>query len=312
VSVALLLAALPALYWPEPVATAAAVREAGIERLLVPPDQVDAWRAAGVSAEPLRALDRKARVSLDEPGLLVRADVASATLRPWVVANGWRFRRDPAGRFLYDALPPGKAALATAEVFVHGADAVLAIDPRDLVQVGLMLRFLATVPDAELPEVADVAVVDDGSALLGEVLSLLARRNLLFRLVGAPDPDARLTVQLGTEEFPRDEAADPDAFALAVRRRLTDARRSVRVFGSEVVLVRAVADSSHARIHLLNYGQRPIAGLRVRFAGRWDAGRALGDGIGPMPLEDHSPSDDATEFTLPELAIYTVVDLEAR
>jgi hypothetical protein len=310
-SLALFLAALPALYWPAPVATAAAVRQAGIERLLVPPDEVDAWRAAGVSAEPLSAAVRAARVPLDEPGLLVQPDGASVTVRPWVVANGWQFRRDPSRRYRYDDLPAGKAALAAAEAFAHGADAVLSIDPADLADAGRILRFLGTVPEVDLPEVADVAVVDDGSPLVGEVLRLLARHNLLFRTVRAPVPDARLNVELGTKEFPREDAADPDAFALAVRRRLTDARRSVRIFGSEVVLVRPEADARRARLHLLNYGGRPIAGLRVRLEGRWETGSALGDGVGRMRLEDWSPGDGATEFTVPELVTYAVVDLEA-
>jgi hypothetical protein len=78
-----------------------------------------------------------------------------------------------------------------------------------------------------------------------------------------------------------------------------------------VVLVRPEADARRARLHLLNYGGRPIAGLRVRLEGRWETGSALGDGVGRMRLEDWSPGDGATEFTVPELVTYAVVDLEA-
>jgi hypothetical protein len=307
----LFLAGLPALYWTEPVSSAPAVRGAGIERLLVPPDRLSGWRDAGVAAEALAASDRESRAALDAPGLLAQPDVATYTVRPWVVANGWRFRRDPRGRFRYDGLPPDRAALAAAEAFAYDADAILAIDPDGLERTGAMLRFLATVPDVDLPEVADVAVVDDGSPLVGEILSLLGRRNILFRPVPAAVSDARLCVQIGAPGFPREEAADPDAFSLAVRRRLTDDRRSVRLYGSEVTLVRVQRGARRARIHLLNYGSRAIAALRLRLEGRWEAGSARGDGLGEMALEDFSPSDTATELTLPELRTYAVLDLVA-
>ena len=61
-------------------------------------------------------------------------------------------------------MPAGKAALAAAEAFAYGADVVLKIDPADLASVGAMLAFLETLPSADLPPVADFAVVDDGSA----------------------------------------------------------------------------------------------------------------------------------------------------
>ena len=46
-----------------------------------------------------------------------------------------------------------------------------------------MLTFLEGLPAVDLPPVADLAVVDDGSAITGEVMNLLARRNLLFQVV---------------------------------------------------------------------------------------------------------------------------------
>ena len=79
-------------------------------------------------------------------------------------------------------VPAGKAALAAAEAFAYGADAVLKIDPADLASVGAMLTFLDSAAAADLPPVADFAVVDDGSAVTGEVMNLLARRNLLFQV----------------------------------------------------------------------------------------------------------------------------------
>jgi len=43
VSLLLLLATLPSLSWTQPVETTPAVRQAGIERLYVPPEAVAAW-----------------------------------------------------------------------------------------------------------------------------------------------------------------------------------------------------------------------------------------------------------------------------
>ncbi len=44
-SLALLLAALPVLYWEQPADTAAALRSAGIERLRVPAERAAEWAA---------------------------------------------------------------------------------------------------------------------------------------------------------------------------------------------------------------------------------------------------------------------------
>src|SRR5439155_7598300 len=116
------------------------------------------------------------------------------------------------------AVPAGKGALAMAEAFAYGADAALKIDPEDLGSVGAMLTFLEGLPAADLPAVADLAVVDDGSAVTGEVMNLLARRNLLFEVVRSPAARFRINVVLGGNEYPREEAADPSAFALTARR----------------------------------------------------------------------------------------------
>ena len=115
-SVLLFLATLPSLYWAQPVETAAAVRQAGIERLCVPAEAAAAWRAAGFTVVPLGEKDRSERTRLQAPGLRSRAEMASATVRPWVFANGWRFLRAPGGRYWGD-VPAGKAALAAAEAF---------------------------------------------------------------------------------------------------------------------------------------------------------------------------------------------------
>jgi hypothetical protein len=227
-----------------------------------------------------------------------------------VNANGWRFLRAPGGRYWGD-VPAGKAALAAAEAFAYGADAVLAIDPADLESFGRMLAFLASVPDSTLPTGRDIAVVDDGSPPIAEILNLMARRNLLFEVTRKETPDVALNVRLGSKEFPRKDAQNPESFALSVRRRLTDERRSLRLYGSEVVLARLVRDQGHARLHLLNYGGRMIDGLRVRLLGRWVPGEVRVFGQGPTAAEELLAAEGATEFSLGLLGPYAVVDLRA-
>jgi hypothetical protein len=306
----LFLATLPSLYWAEPVETAPAVRQAGIERLCVPAEAAAAWRAAGFTVVPVGETERSARTRLTPPGLRSRADVASASVRPWVFANGWRFLRSPGGRYWCD-VPAGKAALAAAEAFAYGADAVLAIDRADLETFAQIQAFLSSVPDSSLPAAADVAVVDDLSPPVGEVLNLMARRNLLFEVVPKEAPDVALNVRIGSKEFPRQDARNPESFALSVRRLLTDEKRSLRLYGSEVVLARFLRDARHARLHLLNYGGRPIDGLRVRLLGSWIPGEALAFGQGRQPVEEIVVHDGATEFSMGTLGPYAIVDLTA-
>src|SRR2546423_10993112 len=70
------------------------------------------------------------REKLLVPRLAGRANVASATSRPWLDANGWRLLRNPPGKFYYD-LPAGQAAMAAAEAVAYNAPVLLKIDPAD-------------------------------------------------------------------------------------------------------------------------------------------------------------------------------------
>src|SRR5919199_4309882 len=122
---------LPCVYWTGGIDTKAALAAASITHICVAPEQVEAWRAADFTATPITAADLASRESLPTPGVTARAGVASPTRAPWIVANGWRFSRHPEGRYLYD-VPAGHGALAAAEAFAYGADAVLKIDAADL------------------------------------------------------------------------------------------------------------------------------------------------------------------------------------
>lgn len=309
--VLLALLSLPTLYWPHGLERAQDLKTAGIERVSVPPDQADTWRKAGFTVMPLGAADLASREALLPPGILARANVASPTRRPWASVNGWRVLRNPGGKYIYD-LPAGSAALAAAEAFAYGADAVLKIDPADLPDLGKMLAFLKALPDVHLPGIADLAVVDDGSAETGEVMNVLVRRNLLFRVVRTPAPQFRINIQLGAKEYPRSDAADPIAFALGIRRQLTDEQRSLRIYGSETVIGRLTGDRGRARLHLLNYAQREVEGLRIRVRGTFRRGEACLPERGRVPLEDLAVADGFTEFSLPAIGSYVVIDLGQR
>jgi len=307
--VLVVLLSLPCVHWTEGIESRPALEAAGVKRVCVAPEQVEAWRAAGFSATPMTPKELASREALPTPGTTARVGVASPTRSPWVNASGWRFTKSPGGKYAYD-LPAGKAALAAAEAFAYGADAVLKVNPADLKNLGGMLTFLAGLPDVDLPPVADFAVVDDGSAITGEVMNLLARRNLLFQAVQKPSPRFRLNVAVGSPAYPLEEAADPNAFAQKIRGQLTDEQRSVRVYGSEVVICRLTGDAGRVRLHLINYGGRELEGLRVRVRGAYRDGEAHVAGAGRLPLQDYAVADGATEFSVPRIATYAVIDLK--
>lgn len=278
--------------WAQGAGSRAALEAAGITRICA-----------------LTDAERAAREALPTPGITARAGVASPTRSPWIVANGWRFVRHPEAKYAYD-VPAGKAALAAAEAFAYGADAALKVDPADFQTLGKMLAFLEGLPPADLPPVADFAVVDDGSAITGEVMNLLARRNLLFQAVPSPAARFRINIAIGGAGYSREEAADPGAFALKIRRQLTDEQRSLRIYGSEVVIARLASDHERSRLHLINYGGREIEGLRIRLRGHYRVREAFTSGAGRVAVEELVVAEGFTEFSVPRIAIYAVIDLD--
>lgn len=302
----LLAALLPALDWDQGPTTAKAVKDAGVQRLYVPADQVAAWKNQGFDAE---AFDAAKFVKLPAPGVEYKMNEAAATSLPWVDANGWRFARNGNHTYYY-GVPWRKAALAAAEAYANGVDAVVHLDPRELATFGKMLAFLRTIDVPPLPAMANIGIVDDGSDETGEVMNLMARRNMLFRVVTAPDPDCDINVQIGTAEFPKDAASDPFAFAIMVRKKLTDEKRLVRTYGSDVVLARLNGDAAHVRVHLINYGGGKVEGLRVRVRGEYAHGQLAAFGVPNAALADYGVTDGGTEFTIPSMNVYAVVDLK--
>ena len=118
----LLLAALPALFWDAPADTAPSLRDAGIQHIVTPAARLAEWKGVpGISAE---AADLQGAVKLLAPTVNYRMNQASASRAPWLVSNGWRFLRQPEGRFYYDAAG-APSAIAAAESFCFGASAMI-------------------------------------------------------------------------------------------------------------------------------------------------------------------------------------------
>ena len=97
--------------------------------------------------------------------------------------------------------------------------------------------------------------------------------------------------------------ANPAAFALRIRRgaRETTPARSVST-GARWSWAVSPPSPWRARLHLLNYGGRPVDALRIRVKGDLAGGR--GPCAGPRPRRRFSTTswrDGATEFSLPVL-----------
>lgn len=304
---ALLALALPGLYWDQGPETAALLERAGIEQIFVPPAGQQAWQGRSIDVQ---TADLQQATKLPEPGVQFRMNRASATRSPWITANGWEILRSPATLFRYEVKGP-PAELAAAEAFAYGARSLIATDEAGLEPLGRMLRFLRTQQQIELPPFADIGVIDDGSMETGELLTMLSRGNLLYRTVDAPDPSLKLNVKLGTPEYPTEQAAEPHVLAAKVRFNLTDEKRSLRIYGTTVVVARVVGDTERLRLHLLNYAgaERPVNGVRVRVFGRYSQQKIAAAGVEDPRLADVRVSEDATEFTVPEMRVYAIVDL---
>jgi hypothetical protein len=300
----LLAAAIPGVYWDQGPDTAPALKAAGIECIQVSPAKLSAWKNANYCAT---AADLSLYGKLPAPGVDYRPDVATATTAPWVVSNGVKLLR-AAGKQVFYPAGKNRAALAAAESFAFGAQALVEATPADLATLGPMLRFLRQSDTAPLPIRADIGFEDDGSPESAEVMNLLIRRNLLLRIVKSPDTSLALNVRLGAPDFPRSAAANPSEFAALVRQKLTDAKRSLRIYGSEVVIGRMNGDSSYTRLHLLNYSARKVEGLRVRVRGEFRSA-TMSAPAGSLPLSEFAPANGATEFSIPSLDSYAIVEL---
>lgn len=239
-------------------------------------------------------------------------NAANATSDPWIESNGWRYARG-VRRAHYATLPAGAAGLAAAEAFTFGVDAVLNPDPADVDALGDVLRFLRTHDQPRLPSLANIGIVDDGTAAMGEAMNMLTRRNLLYRVVPGRERGLDVTVRLGTRDFPADAVTNPSEFAARVRAALGDDRRLVRVYGSTTAIAHFTGAGGRARLYLLSYSRdRTQPSLRIRLAGRYQpvAVAAFGAAAGAA-LADLRHPGRTTEFSLPTFSTIAIVDLAA-
>ncbi|MEO8127841.1 MAG: hypothetical protein ABJF23_23365 [Bryobacteraceae bacterium] len=244
-------------------------------------------------------------VKLPVPSVQYRMNVASATTAPWVNANGWLIQRNAGKQVFYD-LPKGGAELAMAEAHAYNADALVKIAPEDADAYAKMNAFLQQLGPAG-PQIGNVAVVDDGSAQAGEGLNLLHRKNLLYRMVSSPDPKADLNIKVDKS------ITNPLDFAAEVREKLTDDKRLVRIYGSAVVLANLTGDArGRMQLHLINYGRRPVDGLRIRLRGSYVVRRANIYESADAKVTEFINRDGGTEFSIPRVGLYSVIDLEAK
>jgi hypothetical protein len=303
-----LAAILPGVFWDGPPDTAPALREAGVVRIAVPAERAREWKGVdGITAD---TFDLQKAVKVLTPSVNYRYDQASASRAPWINSNAWRFLRQPRGDFYYDA-PGVPAALAAAEAIAWGVPARVKTDAAGLKPLGQMLAFARALEAADLQPVADFGFIDDGSSTSGEVMNLLARDNLLYRLVRGPETGLKLVVRLGSSNYPLEKAKNPAAMAQIVRGDLTDDRRSLRLFGSAVVVGRLETAPGRLRLHLINYdgASRKVNGLRVRVLGEYAKHHLASAGSPDATLQDFAMLQGATEFTLPDLKTYAVIDL---
>jgi hypothetical protein len=238
----------------------------------------------------------------EAPRVEMRMNVASATTAPWIVANGWHFLRAPGKTWCYKP-PAGGAALAAAEAFAYGVTAEVTPVEADRAELAKIQEFLRKIDRPKLPPVANVGLIDDGSDLTGEVLNLMSRRNILYRIVKQPDPKLPLNLT------PKDEA-DPYLYASEVRRKIGDEKRLLRLYGTEVVIGYLTGDGKRMRLHLLNYARRPVLGLRVRVLGNWRKATLSVFGQEKSEPGEFTHLDGGTEFSVPQMDAYAVADLE--
>ena len=244
------------------------------------------------------------------PGVRFRPNEAQATTSPWVDSNAWRFQRG-LRKGNYSKLEAGSAPLAAAEAFTFHADAILNPDPADLPELAKILTFLKTLDQPALPVMANIGVIDDGSPVMGEVLNMLNRRNLLYRVVPKPDPKLDLNVRLGDPDFPKQAANNPSDFAARVRAKLGDDKRLLRLYGTNTAIAYLTGDGKRARLCVLSYSRNRVQqGVRIRLLGRYSAVKFAAYGAAPgAGLMDFDHPSGATEFTIPPFSTIAVIDL---
>ncbi len=236
------------------------------------------------------------------PGIEMRRNMAMATSAPWVDSNIWQFRRAPGKPYFCDV--SGKSvALAMAEAHSQGVELALRARPEQRQEFDAMTAFLKSVPEGPKKVWANLAVTDDGSEAAGEAMNLLSRRNLLFDINPGSKADLRLKLDKSI--------ANPYDFAQEIRHKLGEQKRLVRLYGSEITIADLRREGARVRLTLINYGRRPAEALRVRVRGHYSSVQARVYGVGEVKVTDQLVDGAFSEFSLPSLPLYAVIDFTA-
>lgn len=237
------------------------------------------------------------------PGLRFRMNMATATRAPWIDSNIWRFRRNPKGNFLCD-VKEKSVVVAMAEAFSQGVRLAVETNLTQKRDFDTMTAFLQSIPDGPRKPWANITVTEDGSALAGEALLLLTRRNLFYR-AGPRDAGSALHLTFTSK------SGNVYEQVLDARDKLGDEKRPVRIFGSEQTIVDVAREGNKVRLHFINYGSRAVETLRIRVEGKYNA-RSIKAYVYNSPdtkLTEFEQDGAFTEFTLEGLPVYAVLDL---
>lgn len=232
------------------------------------------------------------------PGVQFRRNMAMATSAPWVDSNLWKYRREQKMQYLCDVRQKS-VVLAAVEAFMENVNVSLQTAPEQRKDYDEILAFLKQIPEGPTRPWANYAVSDDGSAQAGEVMNLLARRNMLYEV--KPGSPIALTAKMTN---PYDAMQD-------IREKFGDEKRNLRLFGSELTLAELSRDGKKVRLQLINYGTRPVEYLRVRLLGKVQQSSLKAYIFrSPNPVfKDWTFEGGATEFTLESLPVFGVLDL---
>ena len=206
---------------------------------------------------------------------------------------------------------------------------------REWTEIRSYLEFYADNLPKRYRAVTSIGVVTDAPMVWFETMNLLARHNLPFELidpsrlasgVGAHikplivlgDPDAAQAKALA--EFERQggivktakEMADPNGFALEMRRALGPDKRVVDIWNGITVLVAPYEEPGGSTMLLtaLNYAHQPLP-VQLRVPGTFSevSYESPEEGLALLPFEHR---DGHTEFVLPALRVGARVFLARR
>jgi hypothetical protein len=242
------------------------------------------------------AKDATGLTRVPPPGVRTRMNMAMATSAPWIDSNIWKYRRNPKASYISD-LKSKPLNIAMAEAFSTGVTLALETTPEQDNEYQQVLAFLKQIPEGPNTPWVNFLLQDDQSPQTAEVMNLMARRNLLFRV----DPQG--------ERAPKGKS--PYDFMQDLREKVGDEKRVLRLFGSELTVAQLTRDGNRVRLHLLNYGTRPVEDLRIRLKGKYSQSKikVYSYKAAAPKLKEFVFEDGSTEFTLESLPSYAVIDL---